>query len=117
MFGEAFLQAGDTERDLGLRYAEAWLKNLGPLAGPDAPSTCFNLRLREGMREAKEIVEQAELTEAATYAGSQPVTVGFVDIVGFTRLGEDVAPEERGTARPQLREGRERRGGGARQAR
>src|SRR5215213_3353870 len=31
VFGEALLQAGDTERDLGLRYAET-LRNLGPLA-------------------------------------------------------------------------------------
>jgi adenylate cyclase len=55
-FGEALLQPGDTERDLGLRYAET-LRNL---------------------------------------AGAQPVTVGFVDIVGFTRLGENVAPEDLG---------------------
>jgi adenylate cyclase len=41
------------------------------------------------------VVSQAEL-ETGKFAGSQPVTVGFVDIVGFTRLGEDVAPEELG---------------------
>ncbi len=35
VFGEALLQPGDTERDLGLRYAET-LRNLGPLAAPDA---------------------------------------------------------------------------------
>jgi adenylate cyclase len=90
-FGEALLQPGDTERDLGLRYAEA-LRNLGPLAAPTLEQM-FNLRLREQMREA--VVSQAEL-QAGHLAGSQPVTVGFVDIVGFTRLGEDVAPEELG---------------------
>jgi adenylate cyclase len=92
VFGEAFLQAGDTERDLGLRYAEA-LRQLGPLAGPTLQHM-LNLRLREQMREA--VVSQAEL-QSGRLAGSQPVTVGFVDIVGFTKLGEDVAPEDLGT--------------------
>jgi adenylate cyclase len=91
VFGEAFLQAGDTERDLGLRYAEA-LRNLGPLAGPTLQHM-LNLRLREQMREA--VVSQAEL-QAGRLAGAQPITVGFVDIVGFTKLGEDVEPEDLG---------------------
>ena len=90
-FGDALLQPGDTERDLGLRYAET-LRNLGPLAAPTLEQM-FNLRLREAMREA--VVTQAEL-QSGQLTGSQPVTVGFVDIVGFTRLGEDVAPEELG---------------------
>jgi adenylate cyclase len=90
-FGEALLRPGDTERDLGLRYAEA-LRNLGPLAAPTLEQM-FNLRMREQMREA--VVSQAEL-QAGRLAGSQPVTVGFVDIVGFTQLGEDVPPEDVG---------------------
>jgi adenylate cyclase len=91
VFGEAFLQAGDTERDLGLRYSEA-IRNLGPLAAPTLQHM-LNLRLREQMREA--VVSQAEL-QAGRLAGSQPITVGFVDIVGFTKLGEDVPPEDLG---------------------
>jgi adenylate cyclase len=91
VFGEALLQPGDTERDLGLRYAEA-MRNLGPLAAPSLEQM-FNLRLREQMREA--VVSQAEL-QSGKLAGAQPIAVGFVDIVGFTRLGEDVAPEELG---------------------
>jgi adenylate cyclase len=90
-FGDALLKPGDTERDVGLRYAEA-LRNLGPLAAPTLEQM-FNLRLREQMREA--VVSQAEL-QAGQLAGSQPVTIGFVDIVGFTRLGEDVAPDDVG---------------------
>jgi adenylate cyclase len=92
LFGEALLKPGDTERDLGLRYAET-LRNLGPLAAPTLEQM-FNLRLREQMREA--VISQAEL-ETGRFAGSQPITVGFVDIVGFTRLGEDVEPEELGS--------------------
>jgi len=91
VFGEALLQPGDTERDLGLRYAEA-VRNLGPLAAPSLEQM-FNLRLREQMREA--VVSQAEL-QSGKLAGAQPITVGFVDIVGFTKLGEDVEPEELG---------------------
>jgi adenylate cyclase len=91
VFGEALLQVGDTERDLGLRYAET-LRNLGPLAAPTLEQM-FNLRLREQMREA--VISQAEL-ESGRLADSQPITVGFVDIVGFTQLGEDVTPEELG---------------------
>jgi adenylate cyclase len=90
-FGEAFLQPGDTERSLGLRYAET-LRSLGPLAAPTLEQM-FNIRMREEMREA--VISQAEL-ESGRFAGSQPITVGFVDIVGFTKLGEDVAPEELG---------------------
>ena len=91
MFGEAFLHPGDTERDLGLRYAEA-LRNLGPLAAPTL-GHMLNLRLREQMREA--VIGQAEL-QSGRLPGAQPVTVGFVDIVGFTQLGEEIAPEDLG---------------------
>jgi adenylate cyclase len=91
VFGEALLQPGDTERDLGLRYAET-LRNLGPLAAP-ALEQIFNLRMREQMRNA--VISQAEL-QSGRIAGSQPVTVGFVDIVGFTKLGEDVGPDDVG---------------------
>jgi adenylate cyclase len=92
VFGEALLQPGDTERDLGLRYAET-LRNLGPLAAPTLQQM-FNLRMREQMREA--VISQAEL-QSGRLAGSQAVTVGFVDIVGFTQLGEDIEPEDLGT--------------------
>jgi adenylate cyclase len=91
VFGEALLKPGDTERDLGLRYAET-LRNLGPLAAPTLEQM-FNLRMREQMREA--VISQAEL-QSGQLAGAQSIAVGFVDIVGFTRLGEDVPPEELG---------------------
>ena len=113
VFGEAFLQAGDTERDLGLRYAEA-MRHLGPMAGPTLQHM-LNLRLREQMREA--VIGQAEL-QTGRLAGSQPITVGFVDIVGFTKLGEDVAPEDLGAGGQELRasgRGRGRATGAARE--
>ncbi len=87
VFGDALLRPGDTERDLGLRYAEA-LRHLGPLAAPTLQHM-FNLRMREQMRQG--VITQAEL-QSGQLPGAQPITVGFVDIVGFTRLGEDAAP-------------------------
>ena len=90
-FGEALLQPGDNERDLGLRYAET-LRNLGPLATP-ALGHMLNLRMREVIRNGA--VGQAEL-HSGRLPGAQPISVGFVDIVGFTRLGEEVPPAELG---------------------
>ena len=90
-FGEALLRPGDTERDLGLRYAQA-LRELGPLAGP-ALQHLLNLRMREQIRQA--VVGQAEL-RTGRLPGAQRITVGFVDIVGFTSLGEQVPPDELG---------------------
>jgi adenylate cyclase len=90
-FGEALLRPGDTERDLGLRYAEA-MRELGPLAGP-ALQQMLNVRMRDQIRQA--VVGQAEL-RSGHLPGAQEITVGFVDIVGFTSLGEQVPPGELG---------------------
>ena len=90
-FGEALLRPGDNERDLGLRYADT-LRHLGPLAAPTL-GRMLNLRLREVIRDSA--VGQAEL-HSGHLPGAQPVTVGFVDIVGFTRLGEEIPPEDLG---------------------
>jgi adenylate cyclase len=90
-FGASLLRPGDTERDLGLRYAET-LRELGPLAGPTL-TQMLNLRLREQIRQA--VVGQAEL-QSGRLPDAQQVVVGFVDIVGFTQLGEQVPPEELG---------------------
>ena len=92
IFGEAMLHPGDTERELGLRYAES-LQNLGPLAAPTL-GHMLNLHLRETLRNV--VIGEAEL-RSGRLPGAQPVTVGFVDIVGFTQLGEQIAPEELGT--------------------
>ena len=90
-FAGALLQEGDTERDAGLRFAES-LRELGPLAGP-ALTQMLNLRLREQVRQA--VVGDAEL-RSGRLPGAQEVVVGFVDIVGFTRMGEEVPPDELG---------------------
>jgi adenylate cyclase len=89
--GQAVLQPGDTERDLGLRYAES-VRMLAPLAGP-ALELILNRRLREQIREA--VIGRAEL-ESGRLPGAQRICVAFVDIVGFTELGEQVPADELG---------------------
>jgi adenylate cyclase len=89
--GQALLQPGDTERDLGLRYAES-LRMLAPLTGP-ALELILNRRLREQIREA--VIGRAEL-ESGRLPGAQRAIVAFVDIVGFTELGEQVPADELG---------------------
>ena len=89
--GQALLQPGDTERDLGLRYAEL-LRMLAPLAGP-ALELILGRRLREQIRDA--VIGRAEL-ESGRLPGAQRMLVAFVDIVGFTELGEQVPADELG---------------------
>jgi adenylate cyclase len=89
--GAAMLRPGDTERDLGLRYAES-MRNLGPLAGPSL-THMLNLRMQEQIRQA--VVGQAEL-QSGRLPGAQWIAVGFVDIVGFTELGEQTPADELG---------------------
>lgn len=91
VFGEALMRPGDTERDLGLRYAET-VRHLGPLAAPTLEQM-FNLRMREEMR--RQVITQAEL-QSGMLPGAQPIAVGFVDIVGFTKLGEEVPADDLG---------------------
>ena len=91
IWGEALLRPGDNERDLGLRLADS-LRALGPLAGPTLQHM-LTLRLSEEIRQS--VVGEAELM-SGHLPGAQEIVVGFVDIVGFTRLGEEVPPDELG---------------------
>lgn len=83
-----FIRAGDTEHDLGLRYADAGMR-LGPLMGPSL-ETPLRLHIREVIR--REVVGRAERA-SGRLPGSREVTVCFADLVGFTSLSEalDVA--------------------------
>jgi adenylate cyclase len=94
---EAFLRPGDTELDLGRRYAQA-ARVLRPLLGPMF-SYVFDLQLREQIRQ--DVIGRAEL-ESGRLAGSADVTVAFADMVGFTRLGERLAAEEVGEVATRL---------------
>lgn len=89
LVGDAFIRPGDTERDLGLRYAEA-AQQLGPLMGPQLEYV-LNLHLREWVRN--DVVGRAQLA-AGRLPGAQDMTVCFADLTGFTKLGERLPPEE-----------------------
>ncbi|HEX2084768.1 MAG TPA: adenylate cyclase regulatory domain-containing protein [Solirubrobacteraceae bacterium] len=81
--GNALLQAGDTERTLGLRYAEA-AEHMVPLLEP-LLGYVLQTHLAEQVRG--DIVLQTEL-ETGRVEGARHVTVCFADLVGFTRFGE-----------------------------
>ncbi|HVS29365.1 MAG TPA: adenylate/guanylate cyclase domain-containing protein, partial [Solirubrobacteraceae bacterium] len=95
--GEAFLRAGDTERDLGQRYAEV-TSQLAP-STPPALAYAFNQHLRQVI--ASDMVGHAERNAGRLVGGTQ-ITVCFADLVGFTSLGERVAPEELGEVADRL---------------
>jgi adenylate cyclase len=90
LIAEALVQPGDTERDVGLRFAEA-ARELGPLVG-EALEYTFNLHLREQTRH--DVIGRTQLRAGAP--GTQEISACFADLVGFTRLGEELAPEELG---------------------
>jgi adenylate cyclase len=95
--GNALLRPGDTERDLGLRYAQA-TRELGPLLGP-LMTHVLALHQRENIKQV--MVSSADI-EAGTLQGAQEICVCFADLVGFTRLGEDVDPSDLGTLATRL---------------
>ena len=95
--GQEFLRAGESERDVGLRYAEA-AKELIPLM-EDQLDYVFNLHMRQRIRSGV-----VSATERATgkIEGARDVAVCFADLVGFTKLGENLPPEEIGGVAGEL---------------
>ena len=85
MFGAAFLEAGDSEHDLALRYAEM-TKALLPNA-IESTEYVFRLQLREQLRH--DAIDATERLEGR-FAETEEVAVAFADLVGFTQLGEEV---------------------------
>jgi adenylate cyclase len=82
VFGQTLLHAGDTERDLAVRYAQA-AEFLGPALSPML-TAAFTAHAREVVREAA--VGHAE-RESGLLPDAEDVAVCFADIVGFTSLG------------------------------
>lgn len=91
------LEPGLDERELATRYAQA----AGALTPMIEPLLGNLLKLHLSKLVQTEIIS-AEEREAGRLPGARPVTVAFADLVGFTRLGEKVAPDELGAVAERL---------------
>jgi adenylate cyclase len=87
--GEALLEAGDDERSVGLRYAQA-ARTLVPMLTP-VLGYVLQVHLRDQIKT--DILRGAEIS-AGRFDGAREMCVCFADLVGFTRLGERVPLEE-----------------------
>jgi adenylate cyclase len=96
--GEALIQPRDTERDLGLRLAEA-ARTLHPLTVATI-EYLYSSHLREIVRS--DVIAAADLA-SGTIAGTREVAVCFADLVGFTRLGQELASVDLGAVADRLR--------------
>jgi adenylate cyclase len=91
------LEPGLGERELAVRYAQA----AGVLTPMMEPLLANLLRLHLSKLVQTEIIS-AEEREAGRLAGAREVVVAFADLVGFTRLGEEVPPDELGAVAGRL---------------
>lgn len=98
-FVDTYLQPGDTERDVAVRFA-AMARQLLPLMSP-----VLNAALAGHVREAtrRGIIGRAE-RERGGLATAEEVVVCFADLVGFTSLGGEVGAEALGLVARRLGE-------------
>jgi adenylate cyclase len=86
----AILEPGLSELDVAKR-SYALVSQIVPLLGPWIEDMLF-MHLRHQMET--EAVNASERAAGAPLPGARQVAVAFADLVGFTRLGEAVPPEE-----------------------
>jgi adenylate cyclase len=98
LVGERILQPGDTERDVGLRYAEL-ARETAPLLGP-VLEYVLNRHLVEQIRE--DVISRAELQTGELLPDAREMAVCFADLSDFTRLGEVAPVEEVGAVAGRL---------------
>lgn len=96
---EMVLEPGASEAELARRYGAA-VSELMPLLGP-AMDQMIRIHLRQMVRT--EAISAAERIEGSL-PGAREMTVAFADLVGFTRLGEEVPPDELGRVATRLAE-------------
>ena len=93
------VQEGDTEHELALRFASA-ARSLLPEVGP-VLSYALQTHLVEQIR--RDVIGAADLA-AGGVGGATEVTIAFVDMVDFTKLGEQIPVEELGVVAGRLEE-------------
>ena len=84
------LQPGATELATA-QASRALVSRIAPLLGPMIEDMLF-MQLRHMMET--EAVNASERAAGAPLPGARHITAAFADLVGFTRLGEEVPPEE-----------------------
>jgi adenylate cyclase len=84
------LDPSATELEIA-KNSEAFLREVVPLLGPMIDEV-LRLQLRHLMET--EAINATERAQGQRVPGARLVTVAFADLVGFTRLGEVVAPED-----------------------
>ncbi|MCW3000277.1 MAG: family 3 adenylate cyclase [Solirubrobacterales bacterium] len=94
---ELVLRPGSSELELARNY-QAASKLLAPSLGP-LLETVLRLHLRNAV--ATEIVTAQERSSGAL-PGARHVVVAFADLVGFTRMGQEVPPEVLGAVAARL---------------
>lgn len=93
------MQPGDTERDLALRFAAA-AEHMQPLV---EPVLVYALRAHMLEQIRRDVIGAADL-ESGEMGATSEVSVCFADLVDFTRLGEEIAPEQLGAVAGRLEE-------------
>ena len=99
LIGTTLLQPGLTERDLALRYAQA-ARELQPVVA-QVLEDVLRLHLREQVRQ--DVVGQANLA-SGEFGRTSEMTICFADLVGFTKLGEELGVGELGAVAAKLGE-------------
>jgi adenylate cyclase len=93
------MQPGDTERDLALRFAAA-AEYMLPIF---EPTLLYAQRAHLLEQIRRDVIGTADLASGEMGATAE-VSVCFADLVGFTKLGEEIAPEELGLVAGRLEE-------------
>jgi adenylate cyclase len=86
------MRPGATELEIA-QASKALVGQIAPILGPMIQHMLF-MQLRHMMET--EAVNAAERAAGKPLPGARQITVAFADLVGFTRIGEVVSPEELG---------------------
>lgn len=98
-FGNAFLNAGDSEDEVAQRFASV-AEQLIPAIDP-VLIAAYKQHLAEAVQRG--VLSRAD-REAGEAGRAQEITVCFVDMVGFTRLGAQIDPQALGSVASKLAE-------------
>ena len=98
LVNQSMLRPGDTERDLGLRYAQL-ARETAPQLGP-VLDYVLNQHLVEQVRA--DVISRAELQAGEILPDAREMAVCFADLSGFTRLGQSAPVDEVGAVAGRL---------------